>query len=184
MCVAAACHVMAGVDEFEIRGIRSAKEACCGGIFGLSVLVKADLFFDVGDVLFIVQRVKDLLNQFLLVGVEGGWNSIVWMDVPPVTDILPSGMIGRQTDFGSLFISQTFIELHGQRIGSGRFHRSMGHGCRQNQPTIGGCGSHGSTGSSQKATTIQSLHEMSFDVRAGAGRETDGANENALQKCG
>ena len=107
---------MAGEDELKVFIIGSPEEASGWGVFELPILVDLDLLLDLFDVFGAVQRIEDLLNQFLLIAVEGRWDAIIGMNVPPVADILTSRMIRRQTHFLSLFIIQTFIKLHRQRI--------------------------------------------------------------------
>ena len=124
-----------------------------------------------------MHRIKDLLDEFLLVRVEGVVDAMLLVHVPPVAHKLPAIMIEREPDLLPLLVAHALVELHRQGI-------LLGIGGEEVSGE-GGKGGQGSGGSqtANDVTAVNVVHGYRTVAQAAA-RETPESNPNgAFLRC-
>lgn len=117
--VAAACDVVAGVDELEVGVGGGAEEADGGGVFDFAHEVLLDLPVHFFAVVGMMKGLEDLPDEVLLIfGVEGV-EALLGADVPPVADEAALGVVEREDDLGMLLFGEAFVELGGEGVFGG-----------------------------------------------------------------
>ncbi len=100
--IATTSHMMASKNEFKVFVIRRPKKSQQPVRFSLHHIDRSKLFVDGILMIMAVQRVENILDQFLLVRIKSAWNAVLGVNIPPVANVLPSWMVDRQTDLFSL----------------------------------------------------------------------------------
>ena len=105
------------VDELKVLVGGRAEDPRRWRVLLQAVLVDQDLFVDGILMLRTVHRVEDLLNQFLLLGSEGGRDAVFGVDIPPVAGVLPFGVIDSEANFLSLRLGEALVQRRRQGVG-------------------------------------------------------------------